>query len=392
MALYDGARVDFARLRRERRERVLDAMRERDLDVLIFGREPNAQYVSGVRRLHLAGTRPWGPGCVVVRERDAVHVMSVWDDGIPPEIPHDHLYGIGWNPMNLVASVQKIEGVSSARRIGVDYMSPLFQQLLPMAAPDAQLVNAEALMRSVRMRKTADEVACITTAVAIAEAALTASVDNLHPGVNGKLLLAAFMSADDRVRHHHSRVGRNVPRHRAGLARRDARIPPAHHRRAHRRGRVGRGVGWRPLLRVRGQHRTDVALHRHARPRHPSIPTRAPPSVERRLAAGARPRVVKARRAPTSSTPTPRPGSPIRSSRSRPAWVLGPRGRSRSALGRSFDATRRIEAGMVMNVQAYVADEAGGYFGLETVHVTEDGAVRLSTMTHGPLAEIDPDD
>ena len=62
-----------------------------------------------------------------------------------------------------------------------------------------------------------------------------------------------------------------------------------------------------------------------------------------------------------------------------------------SALGRSFDATRRIEAGMVMNVQAYVADEAGGYFGLETVHVTDDGAVRLSTMTHGPLAEIDPD-
>ena len=43
MALYDGARVDFARLRRERRERVLDAMRERDLDVLIFGREPNAR-------------------------------------------------------------------------------------------------------------------------------------------------------------------------------------------------------------------------------------------------------------------------------------------------------------------------------------------------------------
>ena len=139
-------------------------MRERDLDVLIFGREPNAQYVSGVRRLHLAGTRPWGPGCVVVRDRDAVHVMSVWDDGIPPEIPHDHLYGISWNPMNLLASLQKIEGVSSARRIGVDYMSPLFQQLLPMAAPDAQLVNAESLMRSVRRRKTIDEVVCITTA------------------------------------------------------------------------------------------------------------------------------------------------------------------------------------------------------------------------------------
>jgi Xaa-Pro aminopeptidase len=63
-----------------------------------------------------------------------------------------------------------------------------------------------------------------------------------------------------------------------------------------------------------------------------------------------------------------------------------------SALGRSFDATQRIDDGMVMNVQAYVADEAGGYFGLETVHVREDGAERLSTMTHGPLAEIDTDD
>ena len=53
MALEEGGRVDFARLREERLGRVLAAMDERELDVLLIGREPNAQYISGARRLYL---------------------------------------------------------------------------------------------------------------------------------------------------------------------------------------------------------------------------------------------------------------------------------------------------------------------------------------------------
>jgi Xaa-Pro aminopeptidase len=58
-----------------------------------------------------------------------------------------------------------------------------------------------------------------------------------------------------------------------------------------------------------------------------------------------------------------------------------------SALGEAFDATQRVEANMVLTIQAHVADEHGGFFGLETVLVTDDGAEVLTTLSHGPLAE-----
>ena len=47
----------------ERRARVLEAMAERDVDALILGKEANARYVSGARRLWLAGARAFAPGC-----------------------------------------------------------------------------------------------------------------------------------------------------------------------------------------------------------------------------------------------------------------------------------------------------------------------------------------
>ena len=264
--------------------------------------------------------------------------MSMWDDGIPPEIPHDHLYGIGWNPMNLVASVQKIEGVSSARRIGVDYMSPLFQQLLPMAAPDAQLVNAEALMRSVRMRKTADEVACITTAVAIAEAALTASVDNLRPGVNGKLLLAAFMA---RMTEFGITTPASEGTFRATVPASPGTTP------AFPRLTTDERIDEGALVVVSGGvlysgYEGSIARTWPCTDRPAALPI--DPSATSTVGgttsgSGCATRVVRARRAPICSTPTPRPGSPTPSSRSRPAWVSGPRGRSRGA--RSADRSTR---------------------------------------------------
>ena len=133
MVLPDGGRVDFARLREQRRARVLAATEDHDLDVLLLGREPNAEYVAGVRRLHLGGTRPWAPGCVVVRSGARVHVMSVWDDGIPAEISHEQLYGITWNPLNFDRlPSQDRRGWRRLRRVG----SGRDVAAVPAARPD----------------------------------------------------------------------------------------------------------------------------------------------------------------------------------------------------------------------------------------------------------------
>ena len=60
-------RPDDATLRLARRARVLAEMEAGNIDVLVVGREANARYVSGAPRLWMAGSRAFGPGCVLVR-------------------------------------------------------------------------------------------------------------------------------------------------------------------------------------------------------------------------------------------------------------------------------------------------------------------------------------
>jgi Xaa-Pro aminopeptidase len=172
--------------------RALDEMERRDLDVLVLGREGNARYVSEATRLWLAGTRPFAPGCVVVRATGAVHLLSVTDDGIPSDIPPQRLYPMSWNPANIMGAVAAIPGVSGARRIGVDGLTPLFEQLFATTLPDAQLVDGEAAMRAARRVKSPAQVERIRAAISIAEDALSATVDALHPGVRERELKGVF--------------------------------------------------------------------------------------------------------------------------------------------------------------------------------------------------------
>src|SRR4029453_15598398 len=125
-------------------------MGRRDVDVLVLGREGNARFVSEATRLWLAGTRPFAPGCVVVRETGAVHLLSVTDFGVPAEIPPERLYPMSWNPTNIVGAVAAIPGVAGAQGIGVDGLTPLFEQLITVMLPNARLADGEAVMRAAR--------------------------------------------------------------------------------------------------------------------------------------------------------------------------------------------------------------------------------------------------
>src|SRR6185312_13077205 len=111
MGLEDDARVDFARLRAERRAKVLSGMESHDLDALMLGGVGNVRYVSGARPLGRAGVLPFAPVAVVVRDTGRVHLLSTWDEGVPPEIGRDDLYGLSWSPANLAASLAAIPGL-----------------------------------------------------------------------------------------------------------------------------------------------------------------------------------------------------------------------------------------------------------------------------------------
>ncbi len=186
---------DHAALRHGRRQRAFAAMEAHDLDVLVLGRVANMRYASGVPLLWNAGTRPFGPGCVVVRATQEIYLLSTWDEGVPEEIPHDHLYGITWNPMNLVKVLEGIAAEAQPARVGTDAMSPLFAQLLPMAFPDADIVDGGPALRAARRIKTDDEVDAIRAAIEVADRALAAAVAELRPGVSERELTGVFMDA-----------------------------------------------------------------------------------------------------------------------------------------------------------------------------------------------------
>ena len=163
-------------------------MEKHDLDVLVLGRQANVRYVSGTPQLWVAGTRPFGPTCVLVRETGAIHLLSTWDEGVPDDIPHENLYGIAWNPMNTIVGLQRIDGAATAKRVGTDALSPGFAQLLPMAFPNAELVDGELAMRAARRIKTAEEVTALREAIRVAELGLAAAVAELRPGISEKTL------------------------------------------------------------------------------------------------------------------------------------------------------------------------------------------------------------
>ena len=74
-------------------------------------------------------------------------------------------------------------------------MSPLFAQLLPMAFPDSQIIDAGPALGSARRIKTAEEIDAIRAAIEVAEHAMAVAVDGLRPGVSERELTGAFMDA-----------------------------------------------------------------------------------------------------------------------------------------------------------------------------------------------------
>jgi Xaa-Pro dipeptidase len=192
MGLEDDARVDFARLRAQRRAKVLSGMERHDLDALMLGGIGDVRYVSGARQLARSGVLPFAPVAVVVRQTGRVHLLSTWDEGVPPEISHDDLYGLSWNPVNLATALAAIPGVRESRRVGTDGLTPMFAGLLPQFVTSAELVDAAPVMQSARRIKLPDEITCLDVASAIAESALSALEDALAPGITERELLGIY--------------------------------------------------------------------------------------------------------------------------------------------------------------------------------------------------------
>lgn len=170
-------------------------MEAHNLDILVLGRQANVRYVTGAPQLWIAGTRPFGPVCVVVRASGDIYLNTTDDEGVPEEIDHDHLYGLTWNPMTLIDVLKKVDGAETALRVGTDAITPTFAALLPDAFPKAEIVDGELAMRAARRIKTPDEITVMGEAIRIAEAGLAAGVSELQAGLSEQKLAGAVLEA-----------------------------------------------------------------------------------------------------------------------------------------------------------------------------------------------------
>jgi Xaa-Pro aminopeptidase len=185
----EGGPPNFDRLRATRRRRLFEAMEDEDLDLLALGRPASIAYATGSRQLWAAGTRPYAPGCLVVRSTGRVHLLSTWDEGVPEEITRDELIGRSWNPAIAMARLRSVPGLSRARRVGTDAWGPGTAALFP----GVEVVDANPLLEGIRVPRTEDEIACIRIAAAMAESALTAMISAVRQGVTERELVGVYV-------------------------------------------------------------------------------------------------------------------------------------------------------------------------------------------------------
>jgi Xaa-Pro dipeptidase len=185
--------LDDPVVRADRRRRLFAAMADAGVDALVLGRPADVAFATGARQLWTAGARPFGPLCVAVAATERTHLLSVWDDGVPPEVGHEDLFGLTWNPARLAAALSAIPGLADARRVGTTSSTPGFPRLLAGAAPGAEVVDGGAALWAARLPKSPAEVERIVAATAVAEGALAAMVAALRPGASERDLLAVYL-------------------------------------------------------------------------------------------------------------------------------------------------------------------------------------------------------
>ena len=146
--------VDFAALRADRRSGCWPPWPSGGIDLLLLGRQGNARYVVGHRPIWRAVVTAWAPFCAL-RADGGVHLLhTTWDDGVPEEIPHEHLSGLSLEPADHRGRHRRHPRPGRRdRSSAVDGMSPGLAMLLGHLAPEAELVDGEALLRAVRAVK-----------------------------------------------------------------------------------------------------------------------------------------------------------------------------------------------------------------------------------------------
>lgn len=186
----------------ERLERLQEAMRGAGFDALLLGGEAAGQFAAGHTRIgvHMPG---WPIPVTVVPASGLPHIVTADPDGAA-ELQADHVHGMMWNPMTLVASLQDWLGGRSGMRLGIDALSPGGRALIEAAIPGAEIVDATRLLAGVVLCKSPDEVDALANlcqfVTAAAEKGLQGGRVALLEALDGAFPISHPLVSERRVR------------------------------------------------------------------------------------------------------------------------------------------------------------------------------------------------
>ena len=185
---------DLPRLRAERFARLQDELANQDLDGLVLLSTSAVSYAAGVSVPGDDSGRSaiFRPVVVVAKGERAPHVYAAARDGLPPELPPDHVHGPLFPDLDDGAE-ELVKALSdhfpAGARLAVDDQThPMVRHLGVYDWRDGRAALAPA-----KLRKTPDELACIRRAQRISELAMVSAREALRPGVRQSDLSAVFL-------------------------------------------------------------------------------------------------------------------------------------------------------------------------------------------------------
>ncbi|MGQ0802445.1 MAG: M24 family metallopeptidase [Actinomycetota bacterium] len=182
-----GAGLDLARMRRDRRHKLVDAMQANQLDALVLLGQNNVGYATGARAPVADAARAGAQRMAAIVTADATRLFTGFPDGVPPELEADQVH----DPVALESDVGArtlIDALPSGR-LGFDEVTmPLRAALDGRDALDASVVLSAA-----KVVKKPDEIECIRRAQSINEEAMRDVEAMLAPGVHATALTGRFL-------------------------------------------------------------------------------------------------------------------------------------------------------------------------------------------------------
>ena len=187
-------RPDLGRMRAERFARLQEILTSQELDGLVLLGSSAVTYAAGLAAPGEDSGRAglFRPVVVVAKGEPAPHVYTAARDGVPPDLPYEHVHGPLFPDLD-ESGEDLMEALSAhftaGSRLAVDDQThPMLRHLGAYAWQDGRAALAPA-----KLCKTPDELACIREAQRISELAMVDALKALRPGVRQTDLSAAFL-------------------------------------------------------------------------------------------------------------------------------------------------------------------------------------------------------